>query len=97
MFIAGLVVIALATMGGWVSSVGLALSVVGNIIGFALAFVGLVRLFTSSEAIRRRQTEVGTLICTRCEQPLRGATDGRCPECGTPFDQDANRTYWAQW
>jgi len=31
------------------------------------------------------------LHCPGCEYPLRGLTEPRCPECGTPFDADQLR------
>ncbi|MBN1347708.1 MAG: hypothetical protein JXQ73_33785 [Phycisphaerae bacterium] len=36
-------------------------------------------------SLRRQLVERGIPICIRCGYDLRGQTEPRCPECGTPF------------
>lgn len=37
--------------------------------------------------LRLALKRLGIRVCSRCDYDLRSAPDGRCPECGTPFDQ----------
>jgi hypothetical protein len=59
----------------------------------ALMWFGLScwSLWLSRTLIRRRLREEliedGFAICRSCGYDLRGLTESRCPECGTPFDK----------
>lgn len=37
-------------------------------------------------SIRRQLLDRGIPVCLECGYDLRGRTDPRCPECGSPFD-----------
>ncbi len=37
------------------------------------------------------------MYCKRCAYDLRGAPEGRCPECGRPFDPARPETWGAAW
>jgi hypothetical protein len=58
---------------------------VGGVATGLLAF-GFVRR-SVRRALRRQLTEAGMPMCVDCGYDLRGQTEPRCPECGTPFDQ----------
>lgn len=36
--------------------------------------------------LRERLNEKGVPVCLACGRELRGQTDPRCPECGTPYE-----------
>ncbi len=38
------------------------------------------------KSIRRQLVQAGIAVCMKCGYDLRGQTQPRCPECGTPFD-----------
>ncbi len=69
----------------WVAQV--AIQPVGMLVGFYWLFnFGLRKPFqrTLREALQRK----GVPICLKCGYDLRGQTEPRCPECGTPFDAE---------
>jgi len=37
--------------------------------------------------LRKLMVEHGVEICIKCGYDLHGLTEPRCPECGTPFDE----------
>ena len=69
----------------WVAQV--AIQPVGMLVGFYWLFnFGLRRPF--QRALREALQRKGVPICLKCGYDLRGQTEPRCPECGTPFDAD---------
>ena len=54
-----------------------------------LVSVGLVWLGRRDiqRFLRKQLLERGVPICLRCGYDLRGQTEPRCPECGTPFEE----------
>jgi protein-S-isoprenylcysteine O-methyltransferase Ste14 len=67
----GMVAFAAAGLGGMGTGV------------LALAFVRR----SVRRTLRRQLTDAGMPMCVDCGYDLRGQTEPRCPECGTPFDQ----------
>ena len=59
----------------------LTFSVLGGIQYF---FLTLILLRIRCQILRNRRKRKG--LCVNCEYALRGLTESRCPECGTPFD-----------
>ncbi len=86
--VGGCVVAVLMLVGRWVA---VPLSMFGPLIGgitgsFGVAAVAWFWRRRCRRFLRERLIAQGIPICLRCGYDLRGQTEPRCPECGTPFD-----------
>ena len=66
-------------------------SMFGGIVGGFTGGSGMVVLtwfwrHRCQRFLRQQLTASGIPICLKCGYDLRGQTEPRCPECGTPFD-----------
>jgi hypothetical protein len=70
---------------------------VGLIFGvYVLSLVGYVLVIVRhSNRLRAAMRASGNRMCIKCLYPLQPSESGGvCPECGTPFPPDANKSAW---
>lgn len=70
---------------GWIWDDVKSLPVVIPIV-LSIPFVLWIRREHIEQSLREQLIRRGHPICTECGYDLKGLTDPRCPECGTPFD-----------
>jgi len=73
---------ALARFRPWVSL--LILVLIGGTVGGGSAHWLFSKPF--QQHLRKRLLDRGVKVCMACGYDLRGQTECRCPECGTPFE-----------
>ena len=62
----------------------------GGVAGAAAGYIGWWPVRGRiRRSLRQQLTEAGIPTCVPCGYDLRGQIEPRCPECGTPFDDNA--------
>ncbi len=88
--VGGFVLAVLISLRSWLN---ISVSVLGGIlVGFTWVsgMVALTWLWRNrcQRFLRHQLVASGIPICLKCGYDLRGQTEARCPECGTPFDAE---------
>lgn len=68
---------------------------VGNLGAPIIVWAVFILLFLDKRRIKARIKACGYMVCVECGYELTGlGNSGRCPECGTPFEEESLRKTW---